>query len=282
MNLEKLNYIIFQLVRWNGTIAKEELIFPLAVVPSMINYTYTHITSTQNVIGSGEVNTYKEAYGRGATKAQISGNFGSKDRLTGILWKSGWERLVEFKELLVKLSGMIPGQRKQSIFDLSKVTNPKNFILDIFKDHALKDGEVYIVNFFDFYNNEKFSINLDSFTINEDAKSSNNLPNYSMQFTEMGDIVATISSDPTLASLMLGEVLFGNILDKIKSKLDLLQINTTLDGVKKAAQYANLAFDALGVGKVGVNNALNVFLDAKAIFNGKTISTASSVLKSIF
>lgn len=273
-DISKLNYILFQLIKFDTEkkTATELLVTSLAVFPRNITYQYTSRSAIAQTRGENEVDGFRESYGRGLTRVIISGTFGSRSRLSGTKWKSGWTRLLEFRELVFKLSNIQRGQTKRRIAGVNTAIYEKEF---------LKDNEVIAVNFFDFHNNEKFAINLDQFQIIEDA-SQNNLPNYTLIATEIGDYIYTKTSDPTLLVLLGAENILGEIITKADELIGKIEQNETIYSLSGAFTSANVALSAIGAGLTGTASLLNLADQLKDVFQGKTLNQSISNFKSIF
>lgn len=273
-DLVQYNYLIFQLVKFNTetNIAEELLVHTSAVMPRSIQYQYSSRASIAQTVGSNEVDGFRENYGRGLTRVIISGTFGKKSRLVGTQYKSGWTRLLEFRELVFKLSNLIQGQSKRRIVGVNT---------SLYENKFLKDYEVIVVNFFDFKNNEKFTVNLDTFIIREDVNQ-NNLPGYTLTFTELGDVIWTDSKDVVLNTLLNAENVIGDILAKADTLMTNISSNKKLQEIAGAFQFANLALDSLGAGLTGVDSVIHLAGESFDVLRGRKFARKISGFKSIF
>jgi hypothetical protein len=181
--------------------------------------------------------------------------------------------LVEFRELVFKLSHILQGQETS-----------ENRYMTLAKAGLLQENDIIAVNFFDFINDERFSVNLDQFQINEDV-SSNNLPIYVLIMTELGEIIETKTSDPTLNALLAADKLFSDIVNNINELGDKIYSNSTVQGIGKALAYAETALEGIGAGLTTLKGTGRTVLDmadtAKSVYNGTAIDTVSTLVTSI-
>ena len=273
-NLTQFNHIVFQLVKFNTEtkISTEILVVSLAVMPTDLNYTYTSRSAIAQTRGNNEVDGFRETYGRGLTRVSINGTFGYKNRMSGLQWKSGWNRLVEFRELVFKLSNLQQGQSKRKILGVNTAVYDKSF---------LKDNEVIVVNFFDFFNQEKFAVNLDTFNIIESAMR-NNLPSYQLTLTEISDYVFTLSNDLVLNALLKYETIIGNVLQAADEILNNISADVGLQAFAQGYTYVNLALESLGKLPGAANSVIDLAKEAGQVLTGKAAAKKLSGFKSIF
>lgn len=275
-DITKLNYTLFQLVKFNTETkkAKEVKVIHLAVKPSNIMYQYGTRAAITQTTGDKEVNGFKDSFGRSLTRVILRGTFGNRARLTGTEWKSGYTRLLEFREILFKFGNLQKGQTKRKIIGVNSA---------IYKTNPLNDNEVYVVNFYDFYNQEKFAVNFDQFQIIEDV-SKNNLPSYTIMMTELGEIVTTgfDTADPTLAVLIDAEKVLGYCVNKVDGLMQNIGGYELLQGASKIKTSYDLALSTLGAGLQGTASLLNLFGDVGDVFTGKATMEKVSGFKAIF
>jgi hypothetical protein len=268
----QFNHLIFQLVKFNTETQKvtEILVNSLVVLPRSISYFYTSRAAITQTRGDKEVVGFVDKFGRGLTRVQIRGVFGTMPRRVGLELKNGWTRLVEFRELVFKLSHILQGQETS-----------ENRYMTLAKAGLLQENDIIAVNFFDFINDERFSVNLDQFQINEDV-SSNNLPIYVLIMTELGEIIETKTSDPTLSVLLAADKLFSDIVNNINELGDKIYSNSTIQGISKALAYAETALEGVGAGLTTLKGTGRTVLDmadtAKSVYNGTAIDTVSTNL----
>lgn len=273
-NLTKFNHILFQLIKLDTETnnSTEILVVSFAVMPTDISYNYVTRASIVQTTGADEVNGFKESYGRGLTRVNINGTFGYKNRLVGTEWKSGWTRLIEFRELVFKLSNLQQGQSRRKILGVNTTVYDNSF---------LKDNEVIVVNFFDFYNQEKFAVNLDTFNIIESV-SRNNLPSYQLSLTELGDYVYTKSSDLVLNALLKYETVIGSIVDTADEILSNISNDAGLKAIAGVYFYVNLALDSLGKSAGSVKSVIDFANETEQVLTGKAAAKKITAFKSIF
>ena len=221
--------IIFQVVaavpdKEFGEITKEIEVQPLAVNPNNINYTYpSRVRITQTPGGA-----WKDSYGMGLTRVTIVGEFGQNPRLVGAIMKSGYRRMIEFKDRVMKWSNLVA--TPQDTIVGGKPNWNDRLLLDRLGTWATQEGIKFYLNFYDFYQREFFSVNADSLQIVESARR-NNLPSYTVALTEIGRLKYAASSDPTLVGLWTAEQIIeqlGSALEDFESLLDNAYINSVL------------------------------------------------------
>lgn len=199
LGINTLYNIIFQVIAARkdasgNLITKEIEVQPLAVLPSEIGYLLPNrATVTQTPGGS-----WKDSYGMGLTQVTISGTFGVRQRLVGGIMKDGYRRMIEFKERIMKwsntnLKNIDPNPDTLSQMDI--------LLVERLGDWGTLDNIVFYLNFYDFYQNEYFSIDLKSMQIIESTQR-NNLPMYTLSLMQLGELIKTISYDPVLISLL--------------------------------------------------------------------------------
>ncbi len=193
-------YLIFQLMRiaYSGRTGrivdiKEVRIVSLAVLPNSIQYRY----SSRNMISQtaerqGVVSGFRDVHGRELTEVNINGTFGQISRMDRSELKTGWDRLLEFREDIFKASlattrrdlvgHPVAGRRKLTTSPLEQLPGGSG------------SQYFYAVNFFDFINEEQFTVDINSFNINE-STDHNNLPYYTLSLKEVGPIVTEYTAD---------------------------------------------------------------------------------------
>ena len=208
------NSIIFELVRIrrkksdfrvdfsSAPIPKPEVkiffVHPFLVNPRDIRYSDTSRTSISQ---SPFVGISNKA-GRSLRRVSISGTFGLAPKFVGPGFVDGLDRLKQFWDEIVRLGDAVTKEQvvaakspfsfnqqlsaisssgvSQGVDNLVKGVSP----LDDFRPET----DVFVVNFYDFMEGISFSCNIDSFTVDK-SFSKNRLPRYSIQLTEIGNIV---------------------------------------------------------------------------------------------
>ena len=111
------------------------------------------------------------------------------DRTT---FKTGWDRLVEFREEVFKAS-----HRTNRLDQIGRRVSPRRRLRDVGPRGREEGGafdSYYVVNFFDFINEEQFAVDLSQFEISE-STDHNNLPRYMLSLKEAGDVVHEYSAE---------------------------------------------------------------------------------------
>lgn len=200
-SLRKADAIVFQVLRrdmanpesdWN-----EFKVVPLAVKPSALRYQYSDRSAeTQTVPERGFV----DRYGRALTMVTMFGTFGIQPRRAGLIPKDGFTRLVEFRDEVFKLSQQA---RKRD-----------------------EDGTaeyIYAVNYYDFINNERFAVNLKSFSPDWNARRSTIEAAYQLSFLELGPVIEAETRDPLLRVLLAFDELLERGLSRIEQANDIIR-----------------------------------------------------------
>lgn len=161
-------YILFELVKINkvkyrrgdaDALTQEDVIH-MVVMPENINYA---LQSRDYLVQASE-DFFLTKYSMQPEKVSISGTFGAERRLAGGTYMSGWERLVQFEETIVK------------------------------KSKLLTTAEMYALNYYDFLYQKFGSININSWTISASARANTNFERYSLDFVLLGDLLKTTDS----------------------------------------------------------------------------------------
>lgn len=161
-------YILFELVKINkvkyrkgdaDALTQEEVIH-MVVMPENINYT---LQSRDYLVQASE-DFFLTKYSMQPEKVSISGYFGAERRLAGGTYMSGWERLTQFEETIIK------------------------------KSKSLTTAEMYALNYYDFLYQKFGSININSWNISASARANTNLERYSLDFVVLGQLLKTTDS----------------------------------------------------------------------------------------
>ncbi len=237
LTVPQLNYIVFELVKidlnaylqQNYRAAQVDVEF-LAVMPSSFDYRLVSRDAITQSDSSVFVNKLKFS----PERCSIRGTFGYQTRLIDGSFMTGWQRLKAFQDNIVKLS-------KES----SAPNDAQRFI--------------YAVNYYDFWWQKFGSINISTWNIRGDANQNSVLPNYSLDFIIIGDLIKAQSKDLMLAGLTS---LFapGGIVDAAIS-----DVNGILAQADPFLSIATLPYD-------GLQTATNLVSDAQgflgALSNG--------------
>lgn len=233
LSIPQISAVVFELVKVNidqyaakNYRAEQIQVVYLAVLPESIRYSLMSRDQIQKTENTTIVN--KLSYS--PQLVQLRGTFGKKPRLIAGSYLNGWDRLMQFKENIVKLS-------KES----SLPNDPQRYI--------------YALNFYDFQWQEFGSINIQSFDIRGEARENTQLPRYDITFYLIGDLIKAQSNDPLLFAL---QSLFvpGGIVSNVIG-----DVNQILGDASPFLQYATLPIDGLGA-------AVNLVTDAQSFVSG--------------
>lgn len=161
-------YILFELVKINkvkyrkgeaDALTQEEVIH-MVVMPENINYTL----QSRDYLVQASDDFFLTKYSLQPEKVSINGYFGAERRLAGGTYMSGWERLTQFEETIIK------------------------------KSKSLTTAEMYALNYYDFLYQKFGSININSWNISASARANTNLERYSLDFIVLGQLLKTTDS----------------------------------------------------------------------------------------
>lgn len=193
LRIKTADAIIFQLIRSNlkGVDAparqwQEVAVYAMAVKPATIRYS----DGSRSVINQTEPDAgFVDRFGARLVSISMQGTFGLQPRRSGLLLKDGYTRLLEFRDECFR--------RSQQARALST-------------DGAAQF--VYAINYYDFINSEQFSINLDTFTRDLDARRNAYEPTYQLTFTALGQPIKGVQSrDPLLIVLLAVSGFFDTV-----------------------------------------------------------------------
>lgn len=243
-------FLVFELVHLpKNTAHRINSVFTtwLSVFPKQINYTYpSRAAIMQTYEDKNGIGGFRDEFGRGFTRVSIQGTFGREPRRQGVSLKDGWLRLKEFREVIVKLSHLT---HQDGLFDPELFGMSSDMIsqvkrkLERTRGIPFDRGDMFVVNYYDFFNDESFAVDIREFQILETV-TSNNLPIYSLQMQEIGAIVEPVDRDPML-ELLLATVTAANfIVDKINLGVDFLSRALRLDDVAMLVAGYDIATNA--------------------------------------
>ncbi len=170
--------MIFELIKINkvkyrkgeaDALTQEDVIH-FAVLPENINYSL----QSRDYLVQGSQDYFITKYSLQPEKVSINGVFGNERRLVAGTYMSGWERLMQFEETIVR------------------------------KSKFLSEAEMYAINYYDFLFQRFGAININSWTISGSARTNTNMERYSLDFVLLGDLLktATISKTDKLLNLL--------------------------------------------------------------------------------
>ncbi len=233
LTVPQLNYIVFELVKidlnaylqQNYRAQQVDVEF-LAVIPSTFDYRLISRDAITQSDSSVFVNKLKFS----PERCSIRGTFGYQARLINGSFMTGWQRLKAFQDNIVKLS-------KES----SQPNDTQRF--------------VYACNYYDMWFQKYGSINISSWNIRGDAQQNSVLPNYSMDFIIIGDLIKAQTKDLMLASLT-SVFAPGGYVDQA-----ITDVNGILSEADPYLSIAALPYD-------GLQTAVNLVNDAKEFVAG--------------
>ena len=267
----QLNYIVFQVVVLNteSNEAKELHAVSLAVFPSSLSYTYPSRAAIEQTVEDNKgIGGFRDEPGRGLTTVNIRGTMGYAHRREGLTLKSGWQRLREFRELVVKLGHVVPAGNYS--YDLALLMVQK------YGMEPFTDKDVICVNFYDFLNDEQFSVDIRSFNILE-STAQNRLPTYSINMQEVGPIVATKKNYGLLAALLLASATYENTMNNLNIKTGVLLNTSVANNIGSAVGYVEAISQVMNNSLTGIfalSDAFHSVLSGNTPMSSTTLSPA--------
>lgn len=147
LRIQKADAIVFQLIRRDlkaNTDWQEASVFAMAVKPTTLRYEYgSRAAIAQTTPDEGFV----DKFGSRLTRVSMTGTFGLQFRRQGIEIQDGYTRLLNFRD---------------DVFKRLQQARPTK-----------QDGEsrfVYSLNYYDFIYDERFAVNLETFTPEVNAR----------------------------------------------------------------------------------------------------------------
>jgi hypothetical protein len=215
LSIQTADVVIFQLIRKNlkapknsaESVWKEVSTFHMAVKPAVITYT----EGSRSVVTQTSPNAgFLDRFGTRLMQVQMTGTFGVQPRRQGLVLKDGLTRLREFRDELFRQSQLARQQKTDGT--------------------ALY---VYAVNYYDFINDERCTINFDTFSRTLDARRNAFESTYQLTFTALGEPIEEATTiDPLLKVLLEVNKLFKQADTSLTSVLN----NPVLKGMSEAVE----------------------------------------------
>lgn len=245
--LPKLNYIAFELVKINVddylnsnyTAEAVETVF-FATMPEQMSYSL----QARDAIQQTNETVFVDKFQFAPERINYSGTFGDMPRMIAGSYMDGYSRLKQFEEDIIRKS-------KSGEYPLNA------------------DQFIYGLNFYDFTSGRFGAININSFTVNRNARESTVLDRYRCDFVLIGNLITVNSKDPLLSGL---KNLFasGGLADQA---LDFM--NGLLGEADPFLSYAALPFEALGT-------AADLVKGASGFLSGYANSSGYANLSNLF
>lgn len=219
--IPQLNYLVFQLVKiktddyLKGSYrAEEDEVVYFATMPTTFDYRL----AARDAIAQTDSNVFLTRFDYSPERCTITGTFGDAPRLIAGSYMTGWARLKQFEESIIRKSKTV-------------VTPPDGDT----------DRYFYALNYFDFAWQRFGHINIQSFGVRGNAQENTQLVRYTCDFILIGDLIDVQSYDPLLIGL---KGLFGQngIADEAIG-----YINDILGSAEPYLNIATLPFDTMNV-----------------------------------
>ena len=240
IRLRKGDYIIFQLLRKNlvgidepARAWKEVKVVTLAVKPSYIDYNYrgrSQINQTQERSG------FVDKYGMLFTQVNMGGSFGLAPRRVGLSLKDGYTRLIEFRDEIVKKSNRVNDEIDQKEGNNSLIFGST---VDVNAKY------VYVINFYDFINDEMFAIDISTFNIRLDTSFNTILPTYKLGFQEIGDIIKADTKDGLLQALLFVSSTIDTVQNELDAAVNVIANNSIFQTAEFVLQFGTEFFNQI-------------------------------------
>lgn len=225
------NYIVFEMIRIDmkkyknnpesaDAISQHDVIY-LGVIPESISY---QLTSRNYRVQTFDLISITK-YSLQPERCNFSGYFGEDRRLIAGTYMTGFERLKYFSD---------------NVVSLSKQINP--------------DDSMYFLNYYDFNFQKYGSIDIDSFSLNGNARSHAIMPRYSLDFTIVGELLSPLTSGDRFLNWLKATYLPGGTYDNLLSNLTF----TVPDGITDVFTHATVLKECAGVVKDAKSTITNV------------------------
>lgn len=205
--IPRIPYIMFELIalirdREGGITPVQAATVYLAVMPESINY---RVSSRDNVTQIQRDIAVTKWY-PSPERCTLSGTFGGDTpRLYAGTLMTGWDRLVQFRELIIKIS-KTPLITVEKLF--TELLSGSQIASVAFNQDNIRQkfsGRTQIipaVNYYDFWFRKFGVINIDSWNIGGNSAQNTQLARYNMDFQIVGDLMkAGLQDDPLLKML---------------------------------------------------------------------------------
>jgi len=251
LGIKEKNWIIFQLIKFNPVTGDtvEVAMQMLTVMPTEIQY----VTPSRNVITQTKNGIWLDKFGLGLEQITLRGTFGRANRQHGINLLDGFTRLQNFGKIVMELyhttepkPDLSPESKAGSLKQRVKqtVSRAKSFIGNFVSVGVakLEQGEIYVLNYYDFYFGKRYAVNPVSFQVRGNARESNFLPRYNIVLTPVGDVIVPKVQDLLMKGLLKADGVMGKA-------NDILQELSAIEGAKKL-------FDT-GIKKLNIKTSMN-------------------------
>lgn len=223
LRIQKADAIVFQLIRRDlkaNTDWQEASVFAMAVKPTTLRYEYgSRAAIAQTTPDEGFV----DKFGSRLTRVSMMGTFGLQPRRQGIEIKDGYTRLLEFRD---------------DVFKRLQQARPTK-----------QDGEsrfVYSLNYYDFIYDERFAVNLETFTPEVNARRNPFEPTYHLSFTSIGPIQQVQTKDGLLAALLAFSDMLTMAEDGLTGAVDALRALPAVSEIMFGASALLTGIETLG------------------------------------
>jgi len=212
----QLNHFIFQLVALDvdpnsATYqqGRELLVRELVVKPESIQYNY----NGRNVAYQTAKAIFLDKFSPAPVRISFRGTFGKEARREGLVMKDGHTRMIEFRESMTKgYWTELSDEEMKSLLGLNV---------------TVKDTEVVVINFYDFWHNERYQVDIQRMRTTSDTNRHVLLSFYDFQLLAIGKPVPLSSptKNATLWFMQEGSALMERATGQLNSFASSVQSN---------------------------------------------------------
>jgi len=240
----------------------------LITKPTVINYQYKG--GSQNLPMPGGYSA--DEGGVIGTTIQISGSSGVAPRRDGMRMVGGWERLKAFREKIFKLSHTIDERQAAEIL---YATSDVASLMEYEKAKQIIGSDVvYGVNFYDFWNDEQYSLDIKAFNPSTQARLGSNTQ-YSISMIILGKPIKTKTHDTLLMTLQ-GYDWVENQIEAMAGKANAWLDLSDSVGAKIAGTVAFMGeglLDTMDVGSEALEGVLQILPEITSTYTGGAFSS---------
>ncbi len=235
------------------------LTFPLGVHPLLTApRDLVYVDQSRSPVRESGLGSVKSTAGRALRRVQLSGSFGVESRGLGPYIGTGEVRFHRFVNEVVRLGEALSREDVKAATDVIRGTPGLPLLI-----RAYDPGRhVPYVNFYDFLNEQSFSVTVRSFqhSIHHDRGGASGLRWYQMQLEEEGDLVTSTTAQ-VLTTLFDGLTTWSAVSDAIETYANVPAL------VQAAASIPNIAIAQFNATVAAVQDAI---VSAQAITGGFT------------
>ena len=212
-----LNIYVFEVgtikdLGYGLTLVQTRSIHPLLVAPTEIRWTDTSRSSVQQTLGGSALTLG----GRGLKRGQFQGTFGHESRGLAVYLGTGDVLFERFYNEVVRMGEALTSEEMDArVNDLTGTP----FIRLLVADADPDGGDLWFINFYDFWDDQSFQVILPNFTWRRSHRQggATGLVHYTLDVQEVGPPVEGSLGSTLLGLLLDGLTLWADINDAIST-----------------------------------------------------------------